>query len=379
MVRPARPSVLIPLLAAVVSLATVPTVSVAAATGVTVQRIFGADRYATSAAVARETFGASATPINKAVIANGTDFPNAVMGANFLSGYFGPGPVLLTRAHDVPQPILDVITQLRIPQLEIFGETDVVDLAVQLRLQTLVNVYGTNGSVGRYSGSDRYATAAAVLRSSFDHESNQLAMLDGINTAFLVSGVSIANAIAAAPLTYAVRPGSASPLTPGGKLPLLLTRPDVLSVATRDALLSISSGEGRRIEQVIVIGGPGAVSEAVLTQVNALGISTRRIQGANRQATAVAVAEFAIQTLGWNPTHLNLARGDVSADAISAAPHAGEELGPLLFTVSPDQLGTATTDFLRAHAGITQSIDVFGGPGAVSDAVIVQARAALGG
>lgn len=189
----------------------------------------------------------------------------------------------------------------------------------------------------------------------------------------------IANAIAAAPLTYAVRPGSASPLTPGGKLPLLLTRPDVLSVATRDALLSISSGEGRRIEQVIVIGGPGAVSEAVLTQVNALGISTRRIQGANRQATAVAVAEFAIQTLGWNPTHLNLARGDVSADAISAAPHAGEELGPLLFTVSPDQLGTATTDFLRAHAGITQSIDVFGGPGAVSDAVIVQARAALGG
>ena len=103
------------------------------------------------------------------------------------------------------------------------------------------------------------------------------------------------------------------------------------------------------------------------------------IQGVNRQATAVAVAEFAIQTLGWNPAHINLARGDVPADAISAAPHAGEELGPLLFTLSPNQLGTATAGFLRAHAGTITSIDVLGGPAAVSDAVVAQARVAASG
>ncbi len=372
-------TVVLPLLAAVVGLVALPAASVAAPTDVTVQRIFGADRYATSAAIARDTFGTSATPIRKAVIANGTDFPDAVMGANFLSGYFGPGPVLLTRAHVVPQPILDVITELGIPQLEIFGETDVVDLAVQRRLQSVVDVYGTMGGVGRYSGSDRYATAAAVARSSFDPEANQLAKLDSRNTAFLVSGVSPADAIAAAPLTYAVRKGSVTPPMADGKFPLLLTQPSGLSVATRNALLSISSGDGRHIEQVIVVGGPGAVSPAVLTQINALGISTRRIQGVNRQATAVAVAEFAIQTLGWNPAHINLARGDVSADAISAAPHTGEELAPLLFTLSPGQLGTATADFLRAHAGVTQSIDVLGGTGAVSDAVVAEARIAAGG
>ncbi len=199
------------------------------------------------------------------------------------------------------------------------------------------------------------------------------------STAFLVSGLSSTDAIAAAPLTYAVRKGSVTPPIVDGTFPLLLTQPDVLSVATRNALLSIKSGDGRSIEQVIVVGGPGAVSQAVLTQINALGISTRRIQGINRQATAVSVAEFAIQTLGWNPAHINLTRGDDSADAISAAPHAGEELGPLLFTLSPNQLGTATADFLRAHAGITQSIDVLGGPGAVSDAVVAEARIAAGG
>lgn len=369
-------TVLLPMLAAVVGLAAVPAVSVAAPTDVTVQRIFGADRYATSAAIARDTFGTSATPIRRAVIANGQDFPDAVMGANFLSGYYGSGPVLLTRAHVVPQPILDVITQLGIPTLEIFGEPDVVDLAVQQQLKTLV---GTAGGVSRYGGSDRYATAATVARSSFDPEANQLAKLDGKNTAFLVSGVSSTDAIAAAPLTYAVRKGSVTPPIVDGKFPLLLTQPDVLSVATRSALLSIGVGGYGPIQQVIVVGGPGAVSQAVLAQINALGISTRRLQGVNRQATAVAVAEFAVQTLGWSPAHINLARGDDSADAISAAPHAGEELGPLLFTLSPGQLGTATADFLRAHAGVTQSIDVLGGTGAVSDAVVAEARIAAGG
>ena len=91
------------------------------------------------------------------------------------------------------------------------------------------------------------------------------------------------------------------------------------------------------------------------------------------------MAEFAIQTLGWNPTRIVLARGDDPVDAASAAPNAGENRAPLLFIRSPDQLGTAAADFLRAHAGTIQRIDVLGGPGAVSDALIAQARAAVGG
>ena len=367
MLRRPRFIVLIPVLAAVVSLATIPAVSVAASAGVTVQRIFGADRYATSAAVARAAFATSATPIRKAVIANGTDFPGAAVGANLLSGYYGPGPVLLTRANAVPQPIVDVIKALAIPQFFVVGGTTVVDMSVEHRLQTLGDVYAT------FRGSDRYTTGAAVARTAFDGEANVPAVVDGMRTAFLVSGVAATDGVAVAPLAYALQ-GS----TVGTKLLLLLTRPDVLSTATHDALLSITGGN-RPIQQVIVIGGAGAVSEAVLSQVRALGLSARRIQGGDRQATAVAVAEFAVETLGWSPTHIVLARGDDPADAASAAPYAGEKRAPLLFTRSPDQLGTATADFLRAHAGTIQRIDVLGGPGAVTDTVIAQARAAVGG
>lgn len=372
-------TVLLPTMTTIFGLVALPAVSVAAPSDVSVQRIFGVDRYATSAAIARDTFGTSATPVGKAVIANGSGFTDAAIGANLLSGYWSPGPVLLTRPHDLPPPVVDVIRQLRVYQFFVVGGTAAVDLAVEGRLQTLGRANGTWGGVyATFRRSDRYATGAAVVRSAFDPEANQLARLDGKNTAFLVSGVSASDAIAAAPLTYAVRKGGVLPLV-NGKFPLLLTQPNVLSVATRNVLLSISSGEGRHIEQVIVVGGPGAVSPAVLTQIKALGISTRRIQGVNRQATAVAVAEFAIQTLGWNPAHINLARGDDSADAISAAPHAGEERGPLLFTLSPGQLGTATAGFLRAHAGTISSIDVLGGPGALSDVVVAQARAAARG
>ncbi len=353
------------MLAAVIGLVALPAVSVAAPADVTVQRIFGADRYETSAAIAQVTFGTSTTPVGHAVIANGRDFADAAVGAN-LFGVFGAGPVLLTRAHDVPQPIADVIRQLPVHRFFIVGATDVVDLTVESRLQTLGEANGTAGDISRFSGSDRYATGAAVARTAFDGEANWPGLVDGLRTAFLVSGVGGADALAAAPLTYAAT------------IPLLLTQPDVLSVPTGNALLTITGGN-RAIQQVIVIGGPGAVSPAVLTQIKALGLSVRRIAGINRQATAVAVANFAVLTLGWNPAHINLARGDDYADAISAAPHAGEELGPLLFTLSPDKLGTATADFLRAHAGVTKSIDVFGGPGAVSEAVVAEARIAAGG
>jgi len=240
-------------------------------------------------------------------------------------------------------------------------------MSVEQRLQTLGDVYAT------FRGSDRYATGAAVARTASDGEANVPAEVDGMRTAFLVSGIAATDGLAAAPLAYAE---NRSPIL--GKFPLLLTQPDVLSVTTRDALLSITGGN-RPIQQVIIVGGPGAVSDAVLSQVRALGISARRISGADRQATAVAVANFAVQTLGWSPARVVLARGDDPADAASAAPYAGENRAPLLFTSTPEQLGSATAEFLRAHAGTIQDIDVLGGPGAVSDAVIAQARAAVGG
>jgi putative cell wall-binding protein len=82
---------------------------------------------------------------------------------------------------------------------------------------------------------------------------------------------------------------------------------------------------------------------------------------------------------GGVPVNVHGVRGDSFADAASAAARAGQLRAPLLFTTSPIELGSATADFLRAHAGTIDSIDVIGGPSAISDAVVAQARAASTG
>jgi putative cell wall-binding protein len=347
-------------LAVVVSLVSLPAGSAVAAPAVTVQRIFGSDRYGTSAAVALATFPAGGTQFVLPIVATGTDFPDAAVGTGMPSGYFPPGPVLLTRPQALPQPIQDALITLGRPGGHIVGGKAAVSVAAQLQLRAL-------GGDWRIQGRDRYETAVQVARVTFDPEANRLGTVDGKPSVFLVGGLSAMDALAVAPLAYAQ------------KVPVLLTRPDVLSSAVGEWLGSVRQLLGSGGIQVFVIGGPSSVSPAVLAELQAMGNSTQRIAGLDVASTAVAVADFALQKLGWEPTHLNLVRGDSFADAASAAARAGQLRAPLLFTTSPIELGSATADFLRAHAGTIDSIDVIGGPSAISDAVVAQARSAATG
>ena len=353
-------AVSLPALAVVVSLVSLPAASAVAAPAVAVQRIFGADRYGTSAAVALATFPAGGTKPIHPIVATGTDFPDAAVGTGIPSGYFSPGPVLLTRPQALPQPIQDALIKLGRPGGDIVGGPAAVSVAVQLQLRAL-------GGDWRIQGKDRYETAVQVARVTFDPEANRLGTVDGKPSVFLVGGHSAMDALAVAPLAYAE------------KVPVLLTEPDALGPALRLWLEFVRQLLGVGGIQVFAIGGPSSVSPAVLAELRALGNSTERIAGTDSQSTAVAVADFAAQKFGWEPTHVDLVRGDTFADAASAAAHAGELRAPLLFTASPVQLGSATAGFLRAHAGTISSIDVIGGPSAVSDAVVAQARAAAVG
>ena len=76
------------------------------------------------------------------------------------------------------------------------------------------------------------------------------------------------------------------------------------------------------------------------------------------------------------PDHVNLARGDEPADALSGGMHAGAERAPILLTQGPGSLGAATAAELRYRSISLISGDVFGGPAAVSDAVLQAAVAA---
>ncbi len=89
---------------------------------------------------------------------------------------------------------------------------------------------------------------------------------------------------------------------------VLLTAPDALPAATRDALERLAPRD------VVVVGGPRAIAPAVVAEVEALGATVTRLAGPDRTATSAAL-------LARWPSDLRAAvvRGDVLVDAVAAA------------------------------------------------------------
>ncbi len=127
-----------------------------AATSADVERIAGADRYSTAAAVTELAFPTADT----VYVAAGTGFADA-LSAGAPGGLRGR-PVLLTASGAVPVASRGQITRLGDPDIIVLGGTAAISNAVLAELDSL-----TTGSVKRVSGSDRYATSVAVSVDAF--------------------------------------------------------------------------------------------------------------------------------------------------------------------------------------------------------------------
>lgn len=125
--------------------------------GRSVQRLQGADRYETAAAIAREAVSNSA----KAFLAYGESFADAL---SVSSPAAAQGiPLLLTDVKKVPQATLDALSKLGVKSVTLIGGTGVIGPEAAAQLQ------GLGYTVDRLSGEDRYFTNLEVLnRLSFD-------------------------------------------------------------------------------------------------------------------------------------------------------------------------------------------------------------------
>jgi bacillopeptidase F len=189
----------------------------------------------------------------------------------------------------------------------------------------------------RLSGSNRYATAAAVSREGWSQA----------ETVVLARGDDNADALAGVPLAAAL------------DAPILLTSPDMLPEVTRQELTRLGTKE------VYLLGGNGAISpavETVLTQELSLG--TQRIFGANRYATAAEIARRLAEFKSFDAAVI--AYGGDFPDALAAAPFAASLGMPILLT----QTAEVPVDTAQALAelGITRTF-IAGGTGVVSNAV----------
>lgn len=188
----------------------------------------------------------------------------------------------------------------------------------------------------RFSGADRYATAAALSASRFE---------PGVPVVHVVTGAGFADALVA---------GVAAGLAGG---PVLLTGRSSVPSATAAELDRLSPGS------IVVVGGTGAVSDAVLRTLRThTDGEVTRVHGGHRYETAAEVSARTFEAAD----QVFVASGERFADALSGVPAAVRGSAPLLLTSKWTLPATTAEELGRLGPS---SITILGGEGAVSASV----------
>lgn len=183
----------------------------------------------------------------------------------------------------------------------------------------------------RISGVNRYATAVELSKEGWD----------SADTVVLATGNNYADALAGVPLAKK------------HDAPLLLSQSSKLTAETYEEIKRLGA------KTVYVVGGTGAISEAVVKQLKSDGIDVKRLSGMDRYETAAKIAEqFGTSEKAIVVSGLNF------PDALSVASYAGTDGTPILLTRN-NAVPNATKAAL-VKLGVENTL-VIGGTGAVSE------------
>ncbi|MEJ8751848.1 cell wall-binding repeat-containing protein [Lagierella sp. ICN-221743] len=192
-----------------------------------VERIYGKDRYETSAQVARRVVGITGK-LGHAVVASGEIFADALTVAPYASreGY----PILLVKYNSLPPTVNKAIKDLSITKVTIAGGYSTVSKPLEKSLPTVVE---------RLSGPTRYETAIDIATKKFN-----------TNKIFLANGKQWMDALVIGPV--------------GGILdmPILLTSANSAPKSLKDYIAKAN------IEKITAIGGRSMVSDRVLNELS---------------------------------------------------------------------------------------------------------------
>ena len=156
------------------------------------------------------------------------------------------------------------------------------------------------------------------------------------------------------------------------KAHILLTNTDSLPRETTNAIEKLGA------KNIVIIGGTGAISEAVKNILKQQKLSTERIAGSTRFETATKIAEKIQYVTGEEPEEIFFVYANNFADALSVSSVAAAKGSPILYLYSSGELDKATADYLESVNGIVKNAYVIGGSGVISDEMMKTAGDALG-
>ncbi|MBH8604116.1 cell wall-binding repeat-containing protein [Thermoactinomyces sp. CICC 10522] len=303
----------------------------AASVNPNLKRLSGANRYEVSSNVSQELSALNISS-DTVLLARGDLYTDALSGGPLAAK--NKSPILLTTTDSLPTQVQLELQRRKPGKVIILGGTGSVSANVETQLHNL----GIT-DVERIAGPNRFAVSASVADQVVD---------GGTQTkAFIASGLTFPDAL------------SASGIAGQNGMPILQVLTDSIPDETK-AFIS----EHPEINEYIIVGGPGTVSDNVKAQLEQMGKQVVRIGGANRFEVGVNLADY----FNVKPSSIVFARGDSFPDALSGGPLAGLTQSPILLTM-PNSLPTPVDNYLSAHQTVFQKGYILGGTASVSTTV----------
>lgn len=303
-------------------------------------RLWGSNRFDTSVEISRNSFPSADTVI----IASGMSHADALIGVPIAEK--NKAPILLSAKDYIPANTLKEIKSLGAKNAIILGGTSAVS-------QNAENTLTANGlKVRRIYGINRFATAANVANDLLGEDSSNVpesvffVNYDKYPDALSVSSVA---AIKGSPILYVRENGE-------------------LDNSTKEYLEKIKG----KVKNAYVIGGEMVISNEMADTISdTLGVTAKRVSGANRYTTCLAVNnEF--KSL-FDGSLVCLATGLNFPDALSGGVVSAKYHSPMLLAdnnLSDEQKAFITKCYANQEKF---SIVAFGGTNAVSEKLLQNA------
>lgn len=301
------------------------------------QRADGSDRIDTAAKISAMGWDSAHTVI----VASGSSYPDALAGVPLSKA--ADAPILLTTGKDsAEKALLDEIARLGAKKAYILGG----DSAVPSGVESDLTAAGLD--CVRLAGSDRYETCVIIA--------TELARLtDAVfDTVYFASAENFPDALAISPVAA----------IEGNPIMYIAAKSGV-----NGTIAQYVSDTG--CKQAVLLGGESAVSAVGKDSLEALGLSVERISGADRYATGLAIVQRFENV--FKGSGVALATGKNFPDALAGGGHAAKLGVPVLLV--GDKAGSDLLGFVSARD--TGDVYIYGGTGAVSEAVAQEVTAAV--
>ncbi|MBM6774801.1 cell wall-binding repeat-containing protein [Olsenella profusa] len=277
--------------------------------GYAMMKVGGADRYETSALEALCAFSSS----SYAIVTGGTGYADSICSSG-LAGALGC-PIILTDPLSLQSTTENALRQLGVKHIVLLGGESAVSPQVESQLTELV---GSDGSVERLWGEDRYGTQMAVYEYGLRHD-----LWTG-DTIIVANGTGFADALSASPLSYKL------------KAPVFFVD-KTLSFPEDQRIALGQSGKS----SFIAVGGTAVMPESVTTLLSEFG-SVKRLGGSDRYETSFSIAQYAVSEHGMSWEGTAFTSGLAPYDALGGGSVQGSENSVLCLK---DEASSSATSF----------------------------------